>query len=107
MSYWNDSVAANAGVAVKAADACKSGAKTCGGLIGGQCPKGTYCNYSLTSSGMCGALDLSGVCWGVPAKCPSVLIGPNTRQCGAKVCASECELIKKQAYYYTDSTCVQ
>ncbi len=94
ITYWNGTVAANAGISVSAKGACKPG-KTCGGLIGAQCPSGTFCNYALTSAAMCAASDLAGSCWGLPTKCPTILIGPTTRACSAKVCASECDLIKQ------------
>jgi hypothetical protein len=106
VTYWNETVAGHAGVSVTAKGECKTG-KTCGGLVGAQCPSGTFCNYALSSAAACAISDMAGKCWGVPTKCPTILIGPTTRACGGKACTGECELIKKQSGYYTDNTCPQ
>jgi hypothetical protein len=86
--------------------ACATGAaKNCGGIAGLQCPTGTFCNYQVTNAGMCNASDQSGMCWGMPVTCPTILIGPNTRECKATTCTSECQLIKGGKVFYVDNTC--
>ncbi len=69
------------------------------------CPSGTFCNYVVGNSGDCQIADLSGSCWGVPATCPTVVIGPVNRACNATSCTEECALIKQQTVWYPDNTC--
>ncbi|MBK7586679.1 MAG: hypothetical protein IPI67_41645 [Myxococcales bacterium] len=105
VTYWNTSVAAHASMSVKGSGACSTGGKTCGGFVGTQCPTNTYCNYAVSSSSMCNVSDASGTCWGLPANCPTILIGPSTRACKATSCKPECDLIKSGAVWYADNTC--
>jgi hypothetical protein len=105
VTYWNASVAGHAAMSVNGSGACTTGAKTCGGLLGSLCPTNTFCNYAVSSATQCNASDLGGSCWGMPAKCPQILIGPQTRACKATTCTSECELIKSGKVWYTDNTC--
>lgn len=105
ITYWNGTVAANAGVAAKAAGRCGASAKGCGGIAGQKCPKGSFCGYELDNGGQCAILDPRGKCWGVPSKCPAILIGPVTRGCGEVKCEGACELIKAEKPFYKDNTC--
>lgn len=107
ITYWNATVAARAGVASKAAGRCGATAKGCGGVAGQVCPKGSSCGYELDNVGQCGILDPRGKCWGLPSKCPAILIGPVTRGCGEVKCAGACELIGAQKPFYKDLTCPQ
>jgi hypothetical protein len=105
VTYWNAKVAGHASISVKSSGVCTTGGKACGGLGGFKCPTGTFCNYGVSSSAMCNVADLGGVCWGMPATCPQILIGPQTRACKASTCTSECELIKAGSVWYSDNTC--
>ncbi len=107
ITYWNATVAARAGIAAKAAGRCGATAKGCGGVAGQQCPKGSSCGYELDAVGQCGILDPRGKCWGLPSKCPTILIGPVTRGCGDVKCTGACELIGAQKPFYKDTTCPQ
>lgn len=108
VTYWNSTVAANAGVPAKAAGRCADTAKTCGGVGAQQCPKGSTCGYEFDSGGQCGILDPKGKCWGTPAKCPVSAIGPTTRECGGGAkCEGACELIKAEKMFFKDNTCPQ
>ena len=103
-TYWNESVAAAHGMAVKSSGACPFGA-SCGGFAGLHCPTHAYCNYHLADQSSCGGADMPGTCWVLPATCPSIMIGPTTRQCGAVTCTGECQLIKAGVLWYDDHTC--
>jgi hypothetical protein len=51
------------------------GGTVCGGLLGAECPSGTFCDYPPNA--MCGAADQTGVCSPIPtgacpADCPGV-----------------------------------
>ncbi|MFO0567145.1 MAG: hypothetical protein U0263_15860 [Polyangiaceae bacterium] len=105
VTYWNASVAGHASMSVKGSGECGQGAKSCGGIAGLPCPASTFCNYNVASAAMCNVSDSGGKCWGMPATCPSILIGPQMRACKASTCSSECELIKKQSVWYNDNTC--
>jgi len=105
VTYWNAKVAGHASMSVDSSGVCTSGAKKCGGLPGTLCPTNTFCNYAASSSAACKASDQGGTCWGVPATCPQILIGPQTRACNATTCTSECELIKSGKVWYSDSSC--
>jgi len=107
ITYWNATVAANAGVSAKAAGRCGNTAKGCGGIAGQTCPKGSSCGYELDNGGQCAILDPRGKCWGLPTKCPTILIGPVTRGCGEAKCEGACELIKAQKPFFKDATCPQ
>jgi len=106
VTYWNASVAAAHGMAVQATGACSPG-KTCGGIAGIPCPAGASCNYRLNNISECGGADMGGTCWVLPATCPTIMIGPTQRQCGAGMCDDECSLIKVGVYWYEDNTCPQ
>jgi len=105
VTYWNASVAAHNSMSVKGTGACTTGAKTCGGIAGLKCPTGTFCSYNVSGSNMCNVSDIAGSCWGMPATCPTILIGPSTRACKATTCSPECQLIKAGSTWYTDNTC--
>jgi hypothetical protein len=107
VTYWNASVADSHGMATQSQGEC-SPAKTCGGFGGTQCPAGASCNYRQADKNGCGIADGSGACWTTPAVCmPVVGFGPQTRACGAALCADECELIKQETLWYPDNTCPQ
>lgn len=105
VTYWNASVAALAGMSVKAQGECKA-PKTCAEM-GAKCSAGAKCNYHLPNGGACGALNHSGTCWMLPKQCPQIIIGPQTRECGANTCTPECDLIKGEKVYWTDNSCPQ
>ena len=106
--YWNATVAASHGMAVSKAGMCAP-QLTCGGLGSLQCPMAKhYCDYQVPDQGWCGIMDPGGTCWGLPQKCPSVMIGPQFRKCSSgpsEPCISECEGIKAEHPYYFDQTC--
>jgi hypothetical protein len=104
LTYWNASVAAAHGMAAKGSGQCNP-SESCGGFAGIPCPTGARCNYHLSSQASCGIADQTGTCWVVPATCPSIMIGPTTRQCSAATCTGECELIKAGVMWYVDNTC--
>jgi hypothetical protein len=106
LTYWNASVAGHQGMAVKSIGECSPG-KTCGGIGGLQCPSGSFCNHRVKNSSGCNLSDAAGTCWVLPATCPSILIGPNTRACGSNTCTAECQLIKSEKTWYTDNSCPQ
>src|SRR5690606_41186328 len=67
-TYGNGCEAGAAGVSVAAEGACEgSSGATCGGLVGGGCADGQFCNYPLDA--MCGSADQTGVCEPIPEAC--------------------------------------
>jgi hypothetical protein len=69
-TYNNACEANSAGVSVASEGACDgtppSGA-VCGGLLGGSCQAGEFCNFPLDA--ICGAADRTGVCEVIPEAC--------------------------------------
>jgi hypothetical protein len=69
-TYGNACEANRAGVSVVREGACDetppSGA-VCGGLLGGNCNAGEFCNFPLDA--ICGAADATGVCEAIPQAC--------------------------------------
>ncbi|GEM_PF-3040486 len=104
LDYWNASVAASGGMAVKAAGVCAT-AVFCGGFAGIQCPTGASCGYRVESASECNVSDASGKCWVLPKTCVAPAIGPVTRACGSVSCTDECNLNKLGVTWYPDSTC--
>jgi hypothetical protein len=72
---------------------------TCGGLQNVACPTGTVCGRLLGFGGPCDPSAL-GMCWMLPATCPT---GPSPNRwdaCGpGPQCASTCEAIKSGGAY--------
>ncbi len=106
VTYWNETVAQNHGVSTQTTGECNPG-KTCGGLANLKCPLGANCNFKQSSSGGCAISDPTGTCWGLPAQCPQIVIGPQTRQCNQQKCTEACALIKAGATWYDDNGCPQ
>lgn len=93
-------------MAVQANGACAQG-KSCGGFGGVPCPAGASCNYHLSSKALCGASDVGGKCWAIPAQCPQIVVGATTHACASSSCTDECNLIKLMTPYYDDPGCPQ
>ncbi len=106
VTYWNATVAENKGVTPNTSGECAQG-KTCGGIASLKCPAGTNCNFHLQNKGACAISDATGTCWGLPAQCPTVVIGPLTRQCNSLKCTEQCSLIKAGVTWFDDVTCPQ
>jgi len=69
-TYSNPCMASAAGVSISAEGPCTTSSgngKTCGGLIGAQCPTGEFCNFPVGAQ--CGAADQTGTCTKVPQIC--------------------------------------
>jgi hypothetical protein len=69
-SYDNECEANRAGVSVASEGACESTPPTgavCGGLLGGSCADGEFCNFPLDA--ICGAADATGTCEAIPQAC--------------------------------------
>jgi hypothetical protein len=107
LDYWNASVAATSGMAVKATGLCASGGTGCGGFAGLSCPTKASCSYEVSDATGCNASDLGGRCWVIPASCTAPTIGPNTRACNSLSCTDECNLTKLGVTWYVDNTCPQ
>jgi hypothetical protein len=109
-TYWNASVAASHGTPVSSAGECPA-PEFCGGFGNLPCPATLAgrlsCNYGGNDASVCLISDQGGACWGMPAKCPSIVIGATTRACGAASCDDECELIKQGVTFYPDLSCPQ
>jgi Kazal-type serine protease inhibitor-like protein len=71
--YPNACNANAAGVAVASEGACapSAGGAVCGGLLGGQCAPGEFCNYPIEA--ICGAADGTGRCEALPEVCTEIL----------------------------------
>lgn len=104
VTYWNASVAARHEMSVLAGGECKA-PKACGGFAGLTCPAGSTCNYRLPNKATCSVADYGGTCWAIPASCPPIVIGSQSRACGSASCTDECNLIKLQTPWYADSSC--
>jgi hypothetical protein len=105
LTYWNASLAAQAGMSVASAGACEKGL-TCGGFAAMYCPATSFCNYQIPDKNSCGGADLSGTCWVLPTVCPvAVGFGPQTRACNAATCVDQCTLIRQQTLWYADGSC--
>jgi len=73
-TYPNACEAAGQGVSVVREGECEpsgGGGDTCGGLLGGQCEAGEYCNYP--EGALCGAADATGTCQAIPQACDLIL----------------------------------
>lgn len=104
-TYWNASVALSHGMAVQGSGECAN-SPICGGFGGIQCDAGLSCNYGGKSIQICNIADGTGVCWGLPATCPQIVIGPQTHACNG-ACQEKCALIKQGIAFYDDPTCPQ
>jgi hypothetical protein len=104
VTYWNPSVAASHGMAVSSSGPCAT-PKPCGGFAGTNCPSGAQCNYRQADKNGCGIADASGTCWVIPASCPPVVIGSQSRPCNSNTCTDECNLIKDGTPWFLDTTC--
>jgi len=104
--YWNDTVAASHGMSVLATGQCGQGL-FCGGFANIQCPAKLFCSYGGPDQNVCFISDGGGACWGMPAVCPMIAIGPITRACGDLACSEECGLIKLGVSFYEDPSCPQ
>lgn len=71
-TYDNDCFAAAAGVSVAAKGKCESesGPVSCGGIAGGTCDEGEFCNYPIANQ--CGKLDGAGTCVAKPKVCTKI-----------------------------------
>lgn len=106
VTYWNATVAQNHGVTPQSAGACQP-SKTCGGFANIKCPAGTKCNFKQPNQQGCQISDPTGECWGLPAQCPQIVIGPQQRECGSQKCTEECAVIKSGVTWFSDNTCPQ
>jgi hypothetical protein len=105
VTYWNASIAVEAGASVKISGECVGG-KSCGGFASQPCPASATCNYRLTGKDQCGAADFPGTCWALPSTCPAVIgFGPSSRACASLSCTDECTLIRLQTLWYADAGC--
>lgn len=66
----------------------------CGGLSNIACPASTECGRLLGLGGPCGP-DVLGVCWMLPAACPTATSPDRWDACGpGPVCATTCDAIR-------------
>ena len=108
VTYWNTSVAHKAGVPVRKNGICNNDVARCGGIAPVQCPAGSTCNIQVAKKSECGQSDGAGACWGMPEKCPTVVIGGRAHACGpVGACGDECTAIRKGTVWYDDQTCPQ
>lgn len=107
VTYWNESLAKNAGVAVRVEDACaKFVATPC--AADKPCAAGESCNLRGNSPFVCNNLKPTGSCWKLPSVCGNGIDqGFNMRDCQSDKCESECKLIKAQTSFHADDTCFQ
>jgi hypothetical protein len=74
MTYGNACAAAANGVSVVHEGECDGGGTgngdTCGGLLGGSCDAGEYCNFP--AGAQCGAADQTGTCEAIPQVCADI-----------------------------------
>ena len=67
-TYGNACEANRAGVSVASEGECApTGGTVCGGLLGGSCAEGEFCNFPLEA--ICGAADGTGICEAIPTAC--------------------------------------
>lgn len=69
VSYWNDCLRREAGVAAAVAGECVVNPAGCGGAGDLPCPAGAVCARLIPNRDACGAA-VPGVCWGLPTTCP-------------------------------------
>jgi hypothetical protein len=70
-TYANACEANGAGISVASDGPCEPSSQACGGLIGGGCAEGEFCNYPPEA--ICGAADGTGICTAIPEACDTVL----------------------------------
>jgi hypothetical protein len=109
VSYWNATIAAVHGAAVRAAGACTQPHQaSCGGLIYHPCPNEArqYCDHGRDDQVGCGGADMPGVCWAMPTQCPLIMFSQE-RQCVSLggTCLNRCEAIKDETPYFHDQSC--
>ena len=115
ITYWNDCLRRAAGITTMADGECSFNGRLCGAMLpmkgpGGPpgppaCPEDTFCARLLPSSGGGGSpmppldcpTDAPGMCWALPAVCPTVGTGPDRwLECGPndKGCKTTCDAIR-------------
>lgn len=104
VTYWNPSVAASHAMAVASSGPCAT-PRSCGGFAGTNCPSGAQCNYRQADKSGCGIADAGGTCWAIPATCPMIVIGSQSRPCNSNTCTDECNQIKNGTPWFLDTTC--
>jgi hypothetical protein len=106
VTYWNDLTASSHGMSVAKVGACAPG-KACGGAGNVMCAAGQSCNLALTSQTDCTTANPSGVCWGMPTTCPSLIGfgGQTYSDCDSNgvYCGDECTIIQAQKPWFTDN----
>lgn len=104
ITYWNSSVAAKHGMAVKdPTDGCKVvGGTKCNS---GTCPAGAHCDLHILNQTACGNFDLVPLCWMLPENCLGAA-SPESWGCVAGGCKSTCKLMLDGEQYYTAGACL-
>jgi hypothetical protein len=100
-THGNACYAKMAGVSVASEGECESSTEPCGGLAGGSCPEGLYCEYPPDA--MCGRADGTGVCQVIPEACD--LVYSPVCGCDGNTYGNECEANMAGISAETDGEC--
>lgn len=104
ITYFNLTVAAHHGMAIRNNNACGNDQVTCGGPLASACPAGVTCNHEVKSKNQCLSIEPTGECWQMPATCNTNLLKLG-RACNGAQCADICSAIKSGAAWYEDNSC--
>jgi hypothetical protein len=105
LTYWNTSIAAANGAAVRTTGACPAGVAC--SANNPVCPMPALCNLEQTTVAGCNLVNPPGRCWVMPDTCPPVAAGTaTTRRCNSNAaCQSSCTLIMNARTFFIDPTC--
>jgi hypothetical protein len=106
LTYWNTSIAATNGAAVRVAGECPAGIACT--VNNPTCPMPALCNLEQTTAAGCNLNNPAGRCWVLPDTCPPLAAGTTatTRRCNSNnACQSSCTLIQNGRTFFTDPTC--
>ncbi len=106
LTYWNTSIAAANGAAVRVTGACPAGVAC--NVSNPNCPTPAMCNLEQANTAGCNLNNPAGRCWVLPDTCPpqAATAMPTTRRCNSNnMCQTRCSLILSGRTFLVDPTC--
>jgi hypothetical protein len=106
LTYWNTSIAAVNGTAVRVAGACPAGIACSDNNP--NCPMPATCNLEQATAAGCDLNNPPGRCEVLPDNCPPLAAGitPPIRRCNSNnACQTRCNLIMAGRTFFVDPTC--
>ena len=102
-TYGNVCEANAANASIRDKGECKDAGngKSCGGLLGGKCASGEYCDYAKDA--LCGAADATGTCKPKPDACAEIY--KPVCACNGKTYGNECDAHSNGQSVVSDGEC--